>query len=59
LRAAFSQIQDELRTQYVASYVSTNTKLDGGFRRIAVECGQGNKAQVRKGYYAPSAQGNQ
>jgi VWFA-related protein len=59
LRAAFSQIQDELRTQYVASYVSSNTKLDGGFRRIAVECGQGNKAQVRKGYYAPSAQGNQ
>jgi VWFA-related protein len=52
LRAAFDQIQDELRTQYVASYTSNNTKLDGAFRRIAVECGEGNKVQVRKGYYA-------
>ncbi len=52
LRAAFDQIQDELRTQYVASYTSNNTKLDGTFRRIAVECGEGSKVQVRKGYYA-------
>ena len=52
LRAAFDQIQDELRTQYIASYTSSNTKLDGAFRRIAVECGEGNKVQVRKGYYA-------
>jgi VWFA-related protein len=53
LEAAFQQIEDELRTQYVASYTSTNTKLDGGFRRIAVECkGDGMKVQVRKGYFA-------
>jgi VWFA-related protein len=52
LRAAFDQIQDELRTQYVASYTSNNTKLDGSFRRIAVNCGEGTKVQVRKGYYA-------
>jgi len=51
LRAAFDQIQDELRTQYIASYTSSNTKLDGSFRRIAVNCGEG-KVQVRKGYYA-------
>jgi len=56
LRAAFEQIQDELRTQYVASYTSSNTKLDGAFRRIAVECGEGTKAQVRKGYYALSSE---
>ena len=56
LEAAFQQIQDELRTQYVASYTSTNTKQDGGFRHIAVECkGEGMKVQVRKGYFAPSA----
>lgn len=55
LEAAFQQIEDELRTQYVASYTSLNTKLDGGFRRIGVECrGDGMKVQVRKGYYAPS-----
>jgi VWFA-related protein len=55
LEAAFQQIQDELRTQYVASYTPTNAKLDGTFRRIAVECkGDGMKVQVRKGYFAPS-----
>jgi len=54
LEAAFEQIQEELRTQYVASYTPTNTKQDGTFRHIAVECGDGTKVQVRKGYFAPS-----
>jgi VWFA-related protein len=54
LQAAFEQIQDELRTQYVASYTPSNTKLDGTFRKVGVECGNGTKVQVRKGYYAPS-----
>jgi VWFA-related protein len=53
LEAAFQQIEDELRTQYVATYTSTNTKMDGGFRKLAVECrGDGMKVQVRKGYFA-------
>ena len=53
LEAAFQQIEDELRTQYVATYMSTNTKLDGGFRKLSVECrGDGMKVQVRKGYFA-------
>jgi VWFA-related protein len=52
LEAAFQQIEDELRTQYVASYTPTNTKLDSTFRHIAVQCGEGTKVQVRKGYYA-------
>ena len=57
LEAAFQQIEDELRTQYVASYTPTNTKLDGGFRHIAVQChGDGLKVQVRKGYYALAPQ---
>jgi VWFA-related protein len=56
LQAAFDQIQDELRTQYVASYTSSNEKTDGGFRRIAVQCGDGMKVQVRKGYYAVAPQ---
>ena len=55
LEAAFQQIEDELRTQYVASYTPSNTKLDGTFRHIGVECrGDGLKVQVRKGYFAPS-----
>jgi VWFA-related protein len=53
LEAAFQQIQDELRTQYVATYTSTNTKLDGTFRRISVECrGDGLKVSARRGYFA-------
>ncbi|MGA2570786.1 MAG: VWA domain-containing protein [Terracidiphilus sp.] len=61
LKAAFQQIQDELRTQYLASYTSSNNTADGKFRRIAMECRSDNgdplKVQVRKGYYA-SAPGN-
>jgi len=53
LEAAFQQIEDELRTQYVATYTPSNAKLDGSFRKIAVECrGDGLKVQVRKGYFA-------
>jgi len=59
LEAAFRQIEDELRTQYVVSYTSNNTKMDGGFRHLSVECkGDGMKVQVRKGYYAPNGQDN-
>jgi VWFA-related protein len=55
LQAAFQQIEDELRTQYVASYTPTNAKLDGTFRKLSVECqGDGMKVQVRKGYFAPA-----
>jgi VWFA-related protein len=58
MQAAFQQIQDELRTQYVASYTPSNTKADGTFRKVTVDChsdtDQNLKVQVRKGYYAPS-----
>lgn len=57
LEAAFQQIEDELRTQYIATYTPSNTKLDGTFRRLSVEChGDGMKVQVRKGYYALAPQ---
>jgi VWFA-related protein len=57
LEAAFQQIEDELRTQYVASYTPGNTKLDGRFRKLSVECrGDGMKVLVRKGYYALAPQ---
>jgi VWFA-related protein len=55
LEAAFQQIEDELRTQYVATYTPSNTKLDGTFRHLGVTCGgDGMKVQVRKGYFATS-----
>jgi len=57
LEAAFQQIEDELRTQYMATYTPSNAKLDGSFRKLGVECrGDGLKVQVRKGYYAAKQQ---
>ena len=52
LEEAFAQIQDELRTQYVASYTPTNLKADGTFRTLNITCQPGQKIQARKGYYA-------
>jgi VWFA-related protein len=52
LEAAFNQIQDELRTQYLLSYTSTNEQQDGTFRKLQMSCGKDLKVQARKGYYA-------
>ena len=57
LEEAFNQIQDELRTQYLASYTPTNLKLDGSFRKLEISCGKGLKVQSRKGYYAQTDSG--
>jgi VWFA-related protein len=54
---AFTQIEAELRTQYLLTYAPTNTAMDGKFRNIAVVCsseGKPLKVQTRKGYYALS-----
>jgi VWFA-related protein len=57
LEAAFQQIEDELRTEYLATYTPTNLKMDGTFRHLGVECrGDGMKVQVRKGYFAAAPQ---
>jgi VWFA-related protein len=55
LEDAFQQIQDELRTQYLATYTPTNGKADGTYRKIDLACGKGLKVQTRKGYYAMAA----
>ncbi len=52
LEDAFNQIQEELRTQYLASYTPTNLKADGTFRKLDLTCGKNLKVQTRKGYYA-------
>lgn len=52
-RAAFQQIADELRTQYLLGYTPSNTKQDGSFRRIRVKVREENyRVQARRGYYA-------
>jgi VWFA-related protein len=52
LQEAFDQIQDELRTQYLASFTPTNNKIDGTYRTLNLTCQPGQKIQARKGYYA-------
>ncbi|HUZ04870.1 MAG TPA: VWA domain-containing protein [Acidobacteriaceae bacterium] len=55
MEGAFEEIESELRTQYLASYTSTNKKIDGTYRKIRVECtqnGQKLRVQARQGYYA-------
>src|SRR5271166_1691987 len=52
LRDAFDQVAAELRSQYNIGYTSTNTKLDGSYRKIEIKNKQGYKIQSRAGYYA-------
>jgi VWFA-related protein len=53
--AAFQEIADELRTQYLLGYTPTNTRLDGTYRKIRVETRNHDyKVQARRGYYAPT-----
>jgi len=52
LREAFDQIAAELRSQYSLGYTSTNTVMDGGYRKLEIKNKQGYKIQSRAGYYA-------
>src|SRR5690348_6051019 len=52
---AFSEIQDELRSQYALSYKPADFRADGRFRSIDIEAEQKNlHVRARKGYYAPT-----
>ena len=52
LRDAFDQISTELRSQYNIGYTSTNSVLDGTFRRVEIRSKNGYKIQSRTGYFA-------
>jgi len=52
LREAFDQISAELRSQYNIGYTSTNTVLDGSYRKLEIKSKPGYKIQTRAGYYA-------
>jgi VWFA-related protein len=53
--AAFQEIANELRTQYLIGYTPTNTKHNGAFRKIRVQVHNSDyKVQARRGYYAPT-----
>jgi Ca-activated chloride channel homolog len=54
LDLAFSNLADQLRTQYTLGFFSSNDKRDGSFRKLTVRIKkQGYKARARAGYYAP------
>ena len=56
LEAIYVQIADELANQYTLGYTSTNTKRDGGWRRIVVKTTRpGLAARTRSGYFGPKA----
>jgi VWFA-related protein len=53
---AFSQIQDELRSQYALAYKPAEFMADGRFHSIAIESGRkGLRIRSRRGYYAPKS----
>lgn len=58
LRAAFAQIQLELRSQYLVAYSPTNRNKDGSFRRVQIEIlnpelrKQNLRLTYRQGYFA-------
>jgi Ca-activated chloride channel family protein len=54
--SAFSEIQDELRSQYALSYTPANFVADGRYRTIEILAKNHKNLRVRsrRGYYAPS-----
>lgn len=54
---AFSQIQEELRSQYAISYKPADFSADGKYRSIDIEAvNKKYKVRSRKGYFAPRAE---
>jgi VWFA-related protein len=56
LNSVYSQIADELASQYTLGYTSKNPRRDGAWRRIIVQVSRPNvAARAKRGYYAPTA----
>ncbi len=54
LSGVYSDIANELKSQYNLGYISTNTKADGKWRRIQLVCTRvGMDLRTRSGYFAP------
>jgi Ca-activated chloride channel homolog len=55
LNGVYSQIADELASQYTLGYTSKNPRNDGAFRRVVVQVARPNvNARTKKGYFAPT-----
>jgi VWFA-related protein len=64
LRAAFAQIQQELRSQYLVAYSPTNKARDGQFRQLRIEVTnpelrrENLRLTYRQGYFAKGGGGD-
>jgi VWFA-related protein len=65
LASAFSQIEQELRSQYLISYTSTNRRRDGAYRKVQIDVvnpqlrKQNLRLLYRQGYYAKTVTGDE
>jgi Ca-activated chloride channel homolog len=56
LKDVYSQISNELSSQYAIGYASKNSRRDGSWRRIVVQVARPNAtARTKRGYYAPAS----
>jgi Ca-activated chloride channel homolog len=56
LAGIYGQIADELSSQYMIGYSSSNPKRDGAWRRIIVQVNEPNTiARTKQGYFAPTS----
>ena len=54
LSAVYSEIADELSSQYILGYISTNSKRDGTWRRVDIRISRPSLTpRTKKGYYGP------
>jgi len=55
LSLTLRRFAESLSTYYLLGYYSTNTKFDGGYRRLEVKVRQpGIRLKARRGYFAPT-----
>jgi Ca-activated chloride channel family protein len=55
LAGIYSQIADELSSQYMVGYISKNARRDGAWRRVIVRVDRpGDTPRTKQGYFAPA-----
>jgi VWFA-related protein len=55
LENIYARIEEELRSQYVLGFTSSNRAKDGSYRKLRIEVDHpGAVITARPGYYAPS-----
>jgi Ca-activated chloride channel family protein len=57
LDPTYEKIAAEIRSQFTLGYLSTNTRLDGSWRKVEIKVKRpGTKVRSRQGYFAPYRQ---